>query len=112
MQTRQRTLTAELRADALAMLAQSDRSIPEVAAALGISRHTLQYWRRLQLMKSQKKKKAATTERAVPPEKETLEQKIARLERENAQLKKANAQLEMDREILQTAAAFFAKESE
>lgn len=64
MQTRPRTLTAEFRADALAMLAQLERSIPEVAAALGIRWHTVQYWRRLQLMKSPKKK-AATTERAV-----------------------------------------------
>ena len=110
MRTRQRQYTAEFRADALAMLDQSDRSIPDVAEALGISLHTLKYWRKLQLMK--RKKKPAATTSSVPPDKETLEQKIARLERENAQLKKTNAQLEMDREILKKAAAFFAKESE
>lgn len=92
------------------MLDRSDRSMPDVADALGINLHTLKYWRKLQLMK--RKKKPATTERPVPPEKETLEQKVARLERENSLLKKANAQLEMDREILKKAAAFFAKESE
>lgn len=59
-----------------------------------------------------RKKKPAATASSVPPEKETLEQKIARLERENDQLKRTNSQLEMDREILKRAAAFFAKQSE
>lgn len=72
--------------------------------------HTLKYWWKQHHMKRKKKPTAPTT--AVAPDNETTEQKLARLERENAQLKKTLAQLEMDREILQSAAAFFAKKSE
>lgn len=102
MKTRPRPYTAGFRADALAMLDQSDRSIIEVAEALGINLHTVTFGGKLQLMKG--RKQPAATASSLPPDKATLEQKIARLERENAQLEKTNAQLEMDREIPTIAA--------
>jgi transposase len=104
MRTRPRQSTPDFRADALAMLDQSDRSIADVAEDLGINVHTLKYWRKQQRMK-RKKKPAAAPRNDREPKQATLEQKVARLERENAQLR-------MDREILNKAAAFFAKEGE
>lgn len=73
--------------------------------------HTLKYWWKQHKLK-RKKKPAAARSTSVDADKETAEQKIARLERENAQLKKNVAQLEMDREIRKKAAAYFANEGE
>jgi hypothetical protein len=57
------------------------------------------------MMRSKKKKSSRPT-LVTPPEEETPEGKIERLEREIARLQRVNAQLEMDVEILGRAAAF------
>ena len=71
MKTRPRQNTAEFCADALAMLDQSGRSIPDVAEALGISLQTAKPSRKLQLMK-RKEKPAATTSSVAPAPLTTL----------------------------------------
>jgi transposase len=102
------------REGALALLQRSQRSIPAVAADLGVPVATLRHWYNLGMTRSRKPKPALPVSSPPSPTlpNETLQQKIARLERENEELRKANAELEMDRAILKKAAAFFAKESE
>jgi hypothetical protein len=63
-------------------------------------------------MGKRSKKNSTSKVAAAPPASETLEEKLRRLERENAQLRKRSDELEMDRAILEKAAAVFAKESE
>lgn len=99
----------DFKSDALNLVRLGDRSLRQVADALGISYWTLREWyRQDEMAKGKKKSKAAEA----PAANETPEQEAERLKRENAQLKRKVAQLEMDREILKKAAAFFAKESE
>jgi len=102
------------REGALGLLARTGRSIPAVAADLGIPVATLRHWYNVGMARSRKPKHVLPTpssSTSAPPN-ETLQQKVARLERENEELRRANAELEMDRAILKKAAAFFAKESE
>jgi transposase len=102
------------REGALGLLARSGRSIPAVAADLGIPAATLRHWYNGGMARSRKPTHVLPTLK--PPTStaanETLQQKVARLERENEELRRANAELEMDRAILKKAAAFFVKESE
>ncbi len=101
--------TPEFRTDAIAMVRRGERTIREVAQALGVNFWTLRGWCHEDAMKPTTS--PARTSSKAPEGNESLEEKIRRLEREVAQLKKTNAQLEMDRAILKKAAAFFAKES-
>ena len=103
-----KTYTGQFRADAVAMCERGDRSIRQVAADLGVNHWTLRDWVR----RKEAEQMARKGPREQVPEKETLEQKTARLEREVARLTTENERLQMDREILKKAAAFFAKESE
>jgi transposase len=101
------------REEALALLERSARSLPQVAADLGIGPSTLRYWYNSAVAKKGKKRPARERVPMVEdPSKETAEAKVARLERENERLRKENEELKGDREILKKAAAFFAKESE
>jgi transposase len=100
--------------DAVALIANTDRTFEDIAEGLGVTPWTLRRWYRESMAKTKKKPKP-TQRREVPAiitESETPEGKIARLERENAALRKQVDTLEMDRAILKKAAAFFAKESE
>jgi transposase len=106
-----KTYTPEFRADALALLHRSDRSIPAVAADLGINHWTLRGWYKQEQM-AKRSKKATKIPALAGSKDETAEERLARLERENARLRQENDQLRQDREILKKAAAFFAKESE
>ena len=71
-----------------------DRSLTQVARDLGLSPSLLQNWNQRMLEEN---------EDLAGSRSETLEQENRRLRRENASLRE-------DREILQKAAAFFAKE--
>lgn len=104
--------TLEFKADAVELLRQSDRSVNQVAADLGVSGQTLRDWYNRDKMAKRPRK---SRERGVPAaalKNETAEEAVARLERENAALRKEVDSLRMDREILKKAAAFFAKENE
>jgi transposase len=108
-----RSYDASFKADAVALLERSGRSVSSVAESLGVPLATLRYWYNADMAKKGKKpSRQAAKVPVVDPLKETTEQKLARLERENAALRKRNEELEMDRAILKKAAAFFAKESE
>ncbi len=108
----------EFRADAVALLRRSDRSIGQVADDIGVSDVTLRQWYKRDEMKKKSKArdKAPTASTAGVPKAllkgETPEERVARLERENDSLRRENDSLRMDREILKKAAAFFAKENE
>ena len=105
-----RVYTDEFRSDAVAMCHRGNRSLIEVATDLGVNHWTLRDWyRKDQLMKKRGKQATKVTP---PPEPETPQETIKRLERDVARLEREKAQLQMDREILKKAAAFFAKENE
>jgi transposase len=108
------TYSPEFRADAVALLRRSDRSLAQVAEDLGVAGVTLRDWyNRDEMVKKARKGKA--TAKPVPAavrKDESAEDRAARLERENAALRKEVDSLRMDREILKKAAAFFVKESE
>ena len=92
----QPTYTAAFRADAVRLVEQSDKSLRQAAADLGLSTETLRRWV-LQARTDAGKGAAGvltTDER----------EELRRLRRENTTLR-------MEREILNKAAAFFAKET-
>ena len=99
-----RKFTREFQEQTLALLRRSDRTLPQVAADLGISKGTLRNW----YNRSMAKKPVSVA----APADEPVEAALLRLQRENALLQKRIAELEEDRAILKKAAAFFAKESE
>ena len=95
----------QFRADAVALLERSDRSVGELAASLGVSKSALYKWYRLAMGKKAKPVAASAVAKV-----ETPEEKLARLEAENATLKKRVAALEEDKEILKKFAAFSVRE--
>ncbi len=111
MRATAKTYTDDFRSDAVALCRRGDRSLAEVARDIGVNHWTLRDWYRADEMKRSKKKNKRLVS-VTPPSNETAEEKIKRLEREVVRLQRVNDQLEMDREILEKAAAFFAKESE
>lgn len=104
------------RADAVALLDRTDRSIREVAADLGLPQSTLFNWYKRAVAKRTGKlpssKTTPSSGEMAKSDPQTDKERIAQLERELEALRKKNEQLEMDRAILKKAAAFFAKESE
>jgi len=87
---------AEFRAEAVRLARSSDKSIPALAADLGVSSEALRHWLR---------QDDADAGRGQPGELTTDErEELRRLRRENHVLKQ-------EREILKKAAAFFAKET-
>lgn len=92
----QPTYTADFRADAVRLVEQSDRSLRQVAADLGLSTESLRRWVLQARTDAGKGPEGALT---------TAERdELRRLRRENTTLR-------MEREILKKAAAFFAKET-
>ena len=102
------------REEALKLVAKKERPIERISADLGVPVSTLRRWYSLEMAKKKgmRFKKGGIALPVSDPEKESADEKIARLEEENAQLRKENAALQTDREFLGKAAAFFAKESE
>jgi transposase len=97
--------------DALRLIERCDEPVSAVAARLGMNQATLRGWYRGEM--AARKTKAARPRGAAPASPpESAEGQNLELKREIEQLRKKVAQLEMDREILNKAAAFFAKESE
>jgi transposase len=92
----QPTYTAAFRADAVQLVAQSGKSLRQVAADLGLSTESLRRWALQARIDTGKGPDGALT----TEEREELR----RLRRENTTLR-------MEREILKKAAAFFAKET-
>ena len=87
---------AEFRAEAVRLARGSDRSIPALAADLGVSSEALRHWLR---------QAEADAGRGQPGDLTTDERdELRRLRRENHVLKQ-------ERAILKKAAAFFAKET-
>jgi transposase-like protein len=107
------TYTPEFRADAVALLRRSDRTLSQVADDLGVSKYALRDWYKREEMakKSKKRQEVPGSKATQEPQDETLKERASRLEREVAALRKENDSLRMDREILKKAAAFFAKEN-
>jgi transposase len=111
---KQRRYDAAFRAEAVALLDRTDRSVTQVAESLGMPPGTLYRWYDREMARRRDKPKLGSSTPASPraaAQPETLEEKLARLERENAALRKENEDLKVDKEILKKAAAFFAKES-
>ena len=104
--------TAEFKADAVALLRRTDRSVAQVAASLGCSGFSLRTWYKEAEMGKKKPKKPASRVSPSSIEPVVQEDELVRLRREIAALQKENDELKTDREILKKAAAFFVKESE
>ena len=108
---RVRTYDADFVCDALGLVDRGDRSLPQVAAGLGIPHQTLRYWYNNRDMPKRKRGRPRKVDSAVVKA-ETAAEKLDRLEREVRALRRENEELKTDREILKKAAAFFVKESE
>lgn len=90
-----RKFTPEYKAEAVALVIESKRSIPEVAESLGIHENTLGNW-----------VNKAKERGEVPENPLTLSERA-----ELAKLRKDNAQLQMDNSFLKKAAAWFASQN-
>jgi transposase len=90
-----RKFTPEYKAEAVALVIDSGRSVPEVAQSLGVHENTLSNW----VNKAK--------ERGEVPEKPVTLSERAELVR----LRKDNTQLQMDNAFLKKAAAWFASEN-
>jgi len=107
--------TDQFKADALDLLERTDRSLPEVAAGLGVSSWTLRTWyNKAQMAKKKPKRPVRPPAKLVPEDSPgaSLEAENLQLRRELKEAQRRIADLEMDRAILKKATAFFAKESE
>lgn len=90
---RRRELTEEFKREAVRLVATSGRTVAQVAADLGIGKSTLTHWRR--------RFKEAELLAGPHPE---VDKELARLRRENEILRQ-------ERDLLEKAAAFFARET-
>ncbi len=93
---RKRVFTAEFKADAVRMARAGDRTVPQVAEAIGVSASVLRAW----LSKAPTHAPEAPAGALADAER-----------RELLELRREVRTLREDREILKKAAAFFAKES-
>ncbi|MGH3576646.1 MAG: transposase [Mycobacterium sp.] len=92
----QPTYTAEFRADAVRLVEQSEKSLRQVAADLGLSTESLRRWVLLGQTDAGRGLDGALTSQE--------QEELRRLRREVVTLR-------MEREILKKATAFFAKET-
>ena len=86
---------AEFRREAVKLMRDSDKPVPQLAKDLGVSENTLRNWSR-QADVDAGEREGLTSEQL---------EELRRLRRENRTLR-------MEREVLKKAAAFFARESE
>ena len=90
---RPRRYSDEFRAEAVRLARDSDRTLKDVAAELGISTTCLRSWLS-----------------AIPDERQSTKGRVLSLEEEVRQLKRDNERLREEREILKKATAFFARD--
>jgi len=83
----------EFRREAVRLAQESDRSLKDIGAELGVSVSSLRDWIR-----------------TVPSEKQSSQGRVISLEEQVRQLKRENERLREEREILKKATAFFAKD--
>ena len=95
MVKKRRYYTAEFKAEAVRLAQAKDRSLADVARALGVHATSLQYW----------------LQRATPPAPPAVPATPEALAAENRRLRKQVARLEEERDILKKAAAYFANAS-
>ena len=86
---------AEFRREAVKLMRDSDKPVPQLARDLGVSENTLRNWSR-QAEVDAGEREGLTSEQL---------EELRRLRRENRTL-------QMEREVLKKAAVFFARESE
>src|SRR3954467_13181763 len=86
----------EFRREADALVRSSEKSIPQLAAELGVSPQSLRNWSKQVALDAGERGDGLNSD-----EREELRR-----------LRRANRRLEQERDILKKAAAFFAKESE
>lgn len=99
MSKKQKTYTAEFKAEAIKLIEANEGNVSATARQLGISMQTLSHWNN--------KAKAGTlvgTKQYSPD--------LSTLLEENKKLKQQLKTAEMEREFLKKAAAYFAKESQ
>ncbi|HET7519685.1 MAG TPA: transposase [Actinomycetes bacterium] len=85
---------AEFRRDAVALVRSSDKTVTQIAKELGLNRETLRQWVKQDRIDHGELEGLSSSE----------QQELRRLRREVAELR-------MERDLLVTAAAFFAKET-
>ena len=90
-----RKFSAEYKAEVVALVQASDKSVSEICRDLGLGETAVRRWL--------DKAEAAATE--------NLSKGADELARENSELRKRVRELEMERAILKKATAFFAKEN-
>jgi transposase len=98
MGQQRRQFSPEFKADAVALVRSSGRTIAAIAHELGIGESNLSYW----LKKDEESRAVADPGRFGAESAEA---------RENAALRRRVAELEVEREILRRATAFWVKES-
>src|SRR3954462_999519 len=102
---KRRRFTAEYKAEAVKRLEESGKALQQVAAELGVHANQLRTWRNERLAagsaEALARQKAEATGMARPKAKAG----------ERGRLKRENKRLEEENEILERAAAFFAREA-
>ena len=95
MTEKRKRYTAEFKAEATRLAQRRDRSIAEVARALGVHPEVLRSWVRRARVAS-----------------EPVREAPASLKEENRRLRRENARLQEERDILKKTAVYFASESQ
>jgi transposase len=105
-----KTYNEEFRRDAVALYRDTPgATVAGISADLGISHPTLTGW--LKTAGVTVRKPGAATSGSATPAGETPEQEAARLRAENQQLRAEKTKLETERDILRSAAKYFAGET-
>lgn len=100
----------EFKCDAVALYRDTEgATITAIAADLGVSDATLAVWCKTAGVPIRHRKSASVT--AVSPGAETPEQELARLRTENRDLRAEKTKLSTERDILRSAAKYFAGET-
>ena len=100
----------EFKRDAVALYRDTEgATITQIAAELGVSEATLSAWCKLAGVPIRHRRGAGVTEPATGLE--TPEQELARLRAENKTLRANEARLSTERDILRSAAKYFAGET-
>ncbi len=94
---KKRTFTKEFKADAVKLVREGGRSIPDVARSLDLTETSLREW----VARAPRDPGAGVAAALTASEREELHR-----------LRRENKRLEMEKQILKKAAAFFAKEHE